>query len=58
MEAEPGLEGRASETSGACGLEPRRQAELLFSAQKPGCQLGAGGWARVGPCARHTQNAL
>lgn len=44
----------ASETAGACGWEPRRQAELLLPAQEPQCQLDAVGWARAGLPARHT----
>lgn len=47
----------ASETAGACGWEPRRQAELLLPAQERQCQLDAGGWARAGPPARHTHRA-
>lgn len=42
---------------GACGWEPRHQAELLFPAQEPPCQLDTGGWARAGLPARHTHRA-
>lgn len=52
------MASEAAETVGACGWEPRHQAELLFPAQEPPCQLDTGGWARAGLPARHTQSVL